>query len=312
MSTKLDLSFGAVTRKESFAVDPRNLIPSQKNGRLFPVPAADVRKLADDLLASGQLNNIQITRFDDTPAGMYEVIAGNTRLAAAMLLIKDGHQFKIKCDLVKVDGRDKAFLMNLKENALRTDPSPVDTAANIDYMMNTLNMSSKEVASFYGKSSAWVTQTLKIHELDHKTKLALHNRILSQAAVWEMFDMTPEERATVLEYAPRIVEEKTGTETIPVAMTRAAKRAMREAATPEAAVEAVRNPFTPKKLKEIHAFFEGIATTDQYYVEGTRPELVKLCKDFLKWLDGRLRDDTMFEKFESFGYTSNGDRLVKP
>lgn len=310
MATRLDLSFGSMTRKESFAIDPRNLIPSKKNGRLFPVPSADVRKLADDMLANGQMNNIQIAKFDDTPAGQYEVIAGNTRLAAAMLLVADGHGFKIKADLVKIDNRNDAFLMNLRENALRTEPSPVDTAANIDYMMSVLNMSSKDVATFYGKSTAWVTQTAKIHELDHKTKLALHNRVLSQAAVWEMFDMTKEERDMVLEYAPRIVEEKTGVETIPVAIARAAKRAMREAPSAEEAVEAVRNPYTPKKLREVYALFESIANTDTYYVEGTRPDLVKLCKDMLKWLDGRLKDQTIFEKLESYGYDDEGNRLT--
>ena len=131
MAAKLTLNFGEATRKDIIAIDPRNITPSRVNGRKFGVSKDDIKRLAADMSANGQINPIQITRFEDTPEGMYEAVSGNTRLLAAQYLVQSGTPFKIKCEIVKGMTPDTAFIENVRENAMRNEVSLVDMAANI-------------------------------------------------------------------------------------------------------------------------------------------------------------------------------------
>lgn len=309
MALKVEVKHGEVTRKDIVFIDPRNVVPSRINGRAFPVPMAEVKKLALDMKANGQQSPIQMSRFADLNPGMFECIFGNTRLAAGMWLIESGEMpdFKLKAEIVRNITPEDALLANIRENAYRNEITPIDAAFNLDVLMNKFGKSAEECAALFGKSTAWVSQTLKINDLGKKARKALQEKILSQAGVWEMFDLTEAEQERVVEEAPKTKDKKNGTEQITVAAVRAAKRDI-IAARPEASAATSTGDKAPKPVKlarkpgEIRNFWKAVAETDFYMPEGKGEEVRKFASDYLRWMDGDLkRDSTMFQRICEFG-----------
>ena len=318
MPLKIEAAFGDATRKDILALDPRNLVPSRKNSRVFPVRKQDIIALAESLLERGQLQNIRVSRFPDTPTGMWEVIAGNTRLAAALYIVNElGKEFKIKCEVVKGSSPEQAYIDNVVENSLRNETSPVDKAEAAFYMVNVLNLSMSEVAKKFGYTEASISQLLKMHELSSEQKRMVHNNVIKQAAAWELFDLTPPERDVVLAIAERSVEKKSGETRITANAVREAKRKLNDAKVEanERAAEAakvegkpapapiapVKNP--PLRLPQIKNFIKLLSESDFFMPDSAEyaPKVRKFANDLQRWMDGKLRDQTMFDKMLEFG-----------
>jgi ParB/RepB/Spo0J family partition protein len=297
MAMKVDVQFGEASRKDILSIDPRNILPPRIGGRAVTVSQEKVEELAASFLEVGQLQPIRVTRYKDTPEGNFEVIAGDTRRRAALYLVEQGHPFSMKVEVVKGITPADAFIQTVIENAERHATSPVDDAVNAAYLIEKMNWDQAKVAALYKKSEAWVGQLLKVNDLPAKAKKLMHEKILSQAAAWELFELGEEEMDEVLASVPVEVEKKTGKKAITKSAVVATKRAVSEKR--EAEGKATTGEKKPRTVREIRAAFAWIAETpDAISPEASSYAVSIFAKKMLAYIEGRIGEPKMFEHLE--------------
>lgn len=95
----------------------------------------------------------------------YRLAVGDRRLKAAMTL---GWE---TIDAVIADYTpEEMAVIRIHENAEREDPNPVDLAVYLRAQMDRFSWTQGKVAEHCGKTAGWVSQTLKLLELDDATK----------------------------------------------------------------------------------------------------------------------------------------------
>lgn len=142
-----------------------NLIPHPDNPRK---DIGDVTELADSIKAKGVLQNLTVVpHFSELHnrviQGMYNVVIGHRRLAAAELAgLKE-----LPCVIVDMSYEDQIATM-LVENMQRSDLTVYEEAKGIKQLMMDLGKSAKEVSDITGFSETTVRHRAKLAELDER------------------------------------------------------------------------------------------------------------------------------------------------
>lgn len=97
--------------------------------------------------------------------GGYRLVVGDRRLKAAMTL---GWP-EIAAVIADYTPEEMAVI-RIHENAEREDPNPIDMATYLRAQMDRFGWTQGKVAVHCGKTGGWVSQTLKLLELDDATK----------------------------------------------------------------------------------------------------------------------------------------------
>jgi len=180
-------------------------IDEAQNGRHFRPSESDVRTLALDIMAHGQLQPVVIYKIaGDT----YALAAGQTRCRAINLINSDqdlrgkaglaeGQELPVKCVTVRANEED-ALLINIAENARRHATSPIDDAHNHE-KLRRFGWTNAKIADLYGVSAARVSQLSNLLALSQKHQRLVHDRALNLTNAINLASLMPEEREVIVE-----------------------------------------------------------------------------------------------------------------
>ena len=144
-------------------------------------PEIAVRSLADEtrfleLRASMQEHGLIQPLVVVPEGGDFRLVVGDRRLKAAMTL----GWAAIDC-VVRDYTPEEMAIIRIHENAEREDPNPLDLATYLRAQMDRFNWTQGQVAAHCGKSAGWVSQLLKLLELDEGTQsLVAHGELTAR------------------------------------------------------------------------------------------------------------------------------------
>lgn len=136
-----------------------------------------IEALANSIHDIGLINPIVVRKLDEG----YELIAGTRRYHAHKLLGLE----VIPAKVVTGDSREAA-LLQWSENFHRQDLNPIEAAAMLQFMIDTLNYSTSELATFCNKSKEWISRSLSLLDLDEAVQEAVRGGRLSPSVANEL------------------------------------------------------------------------------------------------------------------------------
>lgn len=151
-------------------VSPNKLrLVDKFQGRRKPVSPDEVANLADMIRKEGQLQPIRGRQIPGTDE--YEVIFGNTRAAAGVMIVSgyngtDGKpiapapDFKMRVEVIECSDED-AFRAVVTENSARFKTSPIDDAYNQKRLREELGLSDVAISTYYGQAHSGMVNRLK-------------------------------------------------------------------------------------------------------------------------------------------------------
>ena len=142
--------------------------PLQPRGVITADSLAD---LVDSLKIHGIIEPLVVAH---TPAG-FQIIAGERRWRAARLA-----GLKEVPVLIKETTPQGMLEMAIVENVQRSDLNPVDRAKAFERLMAEFNLSNSEISHRIGKSSAYISNSLKLLELPDALKDGLISGVISE------------------------------------------------------------------------------------------------------------------------------------
>ena len=158
-------------------------IAAQSDGELRYLPVATIRpgryqprtnmdetaltELADSIRTHGVVQPIVVR---ETPAGDYELIAGERRWRAAQLAGLD-----VIPSVVRRVADEIALAVGLIENIQRENLNPVEEANGLRRLLDEFGLTHQQVADSIGRSRAAVSNLLRLLNLDPAVRVHLEN-----------------------------------------------------------------------------------------------------------------------------------------
>ena len=194
-----------VKRTDTFFVDPREVLVNwDRNGRHDTFTPEAIARLAVDMEENGQLQPVACRSM---PAKRVELIYGFNRLRAALEIVKRRPDFRLHITVYDGINERDAFLMNLRENMIRTEVSAIDNGYNVRKLMNQFGFTAQEVAELYKRSTSWVGEVLKLLTLPEDVKDAVADGVLTSSAGLLLTKLPEAEASAVLAEAVKAVAD---------------------------------------------------------------------------------------------------------
>jgi ParB/RepB/Spo0J family partition protein len=215
----------------------------------------------------GQLQAVQVRRVHDNRV---QLVLGYRRYNAARLYNErhPDQPMKLRAKVVIVND-EEAFRRNIVENRERAECSPVDDAHNQRRLREGFGWTDTKIAEFYHVTPSYVCTLKKLLALPSDVQKLVHERSLSVQAATGLADLPAQEQKEVL------------------------AAGQTEGLTSQNVVKQVRNRKIDKgkgqarSLAEVRAFLEGLTGP------GEPTPLKEFVEDFLKFVQGKMKDDTM-------------------
>ncbi|MFV1917486.1 MAG: ParB/RepB/Spo0J family partition protein [Patescibacteria group bacterium] len=142
--------------------------PLQPRGAITPESLVD---LVDSIKEHGILEPLVVAK---TPAG-YQIIAGERRWRAAKLA-----GFEKVPSVIRETSPRGMLEMALVENVQRVDLNPIDRAKGFERLMSEFSLSSSDIAAKIGKSTAYVSNSIRLLTLPDALKDGLLSGLVSE------------------------------------------------------------------------------------------------------------------------------------
>lgn len=127
---------------------------------------ASLKDLSQSIKDYGVIQPILVRKFEDG----YEIVAGERRFRASKLIdLKE-----IPAIIIDVDHEDSAKLA-LIENIQRENLNPIEEAMAYKQLMEDYNLKQVELANSLGKSRSYITNTMRLLNLDDKIVEYIYN-----------------------------------------------------------------------------------------------------------------------------------------
>lgn len=153
-----------------------------------------LKELAESINEIGLIQPVLVRK---KKGGKYEIVAGHRRFLACKL----NKMKTIKAIIVDTD-KTTQELMKLHENIFRDNITAIEEAKWIDYMMRNLKLTQKQIAEKINKSTAYVSERLKLLELNKELQRAIEQNKISVAVALELSKIDDErELKRLLNYA---------------------------------------------------------------------------------------------------------------
>lgn len=147
-----------------------------RNLRKFPVPAQDIRKLADSIREQGLINPVIVYPVEANGDGAtHQLEAGYQRVGALRLLADEGHPVPIRATVISGPSEG----VNLDENLQRTDLSPMDKAYILKEKVEVGGMGKGAAGKVLGLSPTSVTRLLALIGLRKEIQTKIHRGLVS-------------------------------------------------------------------------------------------------------------------------------------
>lgn len=132
----------------------------------------DLAGLADSIRQHGVIQPLVVTR---TPAGEYQLIAGERRWRAAQMAGLD--QVPV---LLKDAAPQQMLELALVENVQRADLNPLEEAEAYQHLAEEFELSQAEIARRVGKSRVAITNTLRLLQASKAVRQALLDEVITE------------------------------------------------------------------------------------------------------------------------------------
>jgi ParB family chromosome partitioning protein len=157
-------------------------------------------RLAASLKARGQIQPIAVV-WDDL-SGSYRIVVGERRWRAAL---RAGLTTLTALIYDQAPAPDERFALQLVENALREDLSPLEQARAYQKLMTTRGWSTRDLARELSIDNSSVTRALALLDLPDPVQQHVERGDLSPSVAYEVHKL--EDQADQVEVAARIVSE---------------------------------------------------------------------------------------------------------
>lgn len=154
-----------------------------------------LEELASSIREHGVLQPIVVVRKGDK----YQIVAGERRWRASQLAEKE----TIPAIVRTLDGQSR-LEMAIVENAQREDLSPIELATAYAKLKEQFNLKNEEIGRRVGKSSASITNTMRLLRLPDEAKKAMQEHHLMEGPMRPLISMEPE---VIHEILPKMIEE---------------------------------------------------------------------------------------------------------
>ncbi len=175
-------------------------IDQLKRGRWQPRRLFDQEKLQELADSIDQVGIVEplVVRFDKRD-GKFEIVAGERRWRAAQVAMLSQVPVIIRDDL----DDQKARLMALIENVQREDLNPIEEAEGLRDLVEQCNLTHKEAGQRTGKSRSYISNTLRLLELDETVKNWLREGKLETGHAKHLLTLAPRIQADLARMAVR-------------------------------------------------------------------------------------------------------------
>lgn len=154
-----------------------------------------LEELASSIQEHGVLQPIVVVKKGDK----YQIVAGERRWRASQLAGKE----TIPAIVRTLDAQNKLEL-SIIENAQREDLSPIELATAYAKLKEQFNLKNEEIGRRVGKSSASITNTMRLLRLPDEAKKAMQEHHLMEGPMRPLVSM---DKDLVLEILPKMIEE---------------------------------------------------------------------------------------------------------
>jgi ParB/RepB/Spo0J family partition protein len=300
----MSLKFASSVKPErgaEFLVDLNDISVDHGTNNRFS--QSDVKTLIQSISQYGQLEAVGAVRVK--PSNTLRLAYGFGRYEAIKQIndsLPEDQRMKIK--VVVFDGNERdVFFRNLAENAHRNELSHMDYSLAIRRMSENFGQSDSQIASFFGRTSAWVSQHRNLLSLDYTIQSKVHNGEMTFSDALAISKMSEEKQKEAVEAIKEITEPaepeaketvgEGGTEAIPAEATEEAKPAAEEKPAKKKKVKEIIRKLTEGKdhskrsWNELHGFFEVMVGSP-----AISDELQKLSSVMLAIMTGEISDDS--------------------
>lgn len=258
---------------------------------------APLRDLADSIRMYGVLQPLTVSRSEvELPDGMgmetrYELIAGERRLRASKLagikqvpvIIRDGDDDKMKLELAII------------ENLQREDLNPVDRARAFMRLIDEFKFTHAEVGRKMGKSREYVSNSLRILQMNQEVLDALQAGQISEGHTRPLMMLAsrPEEQNTLFK---EIMYKKLSVrEAERIARRIAVDRVRKRELLPDASVMSIEDELEEHLGTRVHIQrkADGGKITIDFFSDSDLEEILGLLKS-----KEAAREETMMARFE--------------
>lgn len=176
-------------------IDINLIIPNPNQPRKV-FEEESLNELAVSIKNHGIIQPIIVKKEND----IYVIIAGERRFRAANLI----RLKTIPCIIRDIEDRNVSEIA-LIENLQREDLNPIDEANAYSFMMNRYNITHEELSSIIGKSRVYVTNTLRLLNLDEYVQCKVINNEITQGHAKAMISLSKEDQIKLVD---KIIAQK--------------------------------------------------------------------------------------------------------
>lgn len=156
---------------------------------------SSIKELSNSIKVHGVIQPILLRKKDD----MYEIIAGERRFRASKLASLE------EIPAIVLDAKDEEVAkLALIENIQREDLNPIEESIAYKNLMEDFNLKQDELAETIGKSRSYITNSLRLLNLDQRVIDYLYNGELTQGHGKVLLGI--KDKKAQVELAKRIIE----------------------------------------------------------------------------------------------------------
>ncbi|OLS02708.1 ParB/RepB/Spo0J family partition protein [Tissierella creatinophila] len=156
---------------------------------------SSIKELSNSIKVHGVIQPILLRKKDD----MYEIIAGERRFRASKLANLE------EIPAIVLDAKDEEVAkLALIENIQREDLNPIEESIAYKNLMEDFNLKQDELAETIGKSRSYITNSLRLLNLDQRVIDYLYNGELTQGHGKVLLGI--KDKKAQVELAKRIIE----------------------------------------------------------------------------------------------------------
>jgi len=149
-----------------------------------------IAELAQSIAAEGVLQPILVRPYKIEPDAPYEIVAGERRYRASLLV--PGME-TIPC-IIRTLTNDEALEIMITENLQRKEIHPMEEAAAFQQLLRVKDMDVKELAARVGKSPSFVAQRLRLCDLIEPIQQHFFNGLLLVKDALRLSQLRPDDQ----------------------------------------------------------------------------------------------------------------------
>lgn len=198
INTQLDELNSSDKNKEGvFEVDINKIEPNRKQPRKYFEESA-LEELAESIKQYGLIQPIVVRSIDD---GQYEIIAGERRWRSSKIA-----GIKKVPVIVKDYDSEVSFEVALVENLQRENLNPIEEAESYQKLYEEFNLSQEKIAEKVGKSRSFISNSMRLLNLDERVKGFVKENKLSNGHARALLAI--EDKDIQFDLAEKIIENQ--------------------------------------------------------------------------------------------------------